>query len=75
MVYIPMIYFFWPETARLSLEEISAKFGDDVAVHVNDISAEQRRQLDEFLKSKDLVHSEADTPTSPTEVVEELSKV
>ncbi|OCT53938.1 sugar transporter [Cladophialophora carrionii] len=56
IVYLPMIYFFWPETARLSLEEISKQFGDDVAVHVNDISEEQRRELDEFLKARDLVH-------------------
>ena len=55
IVYLPMIYFFWPETARLSLEEISQKFGDDVAVHVTDISEEQRRELDEFLKTRDLV--------------------
>ncbi|OAP56366.1 hypothetical protein AYL99_09545 [Fonsecaea erecta] len=80
-VYLPMIYFFWPETARLSLEEISKQFGDDVAVHVNDISDEQRRQLDEFLKSKDLVHSSsspataADDSGSPaTEIKEEASE-
>jgi len=57
IVYLPMIYFFWPETAQLSLEEISKQFGDDVAVHVNDISEEQRRELDEFLRSRDLLHS------------------
>ncbi|KEF62062.1 uncharacterized protein A1O9_00034 [Exophiala aquamarina CBS 119918] len=54
IIYIPMIYFFWPETARLSLEEISKQFGDDVAVHVNDISAEQRRELDEFLRARNV---------------------
>ncbi|KAI1611550.1 MFS transporter [Exophiala viscosa] len=77
IVYLPMIYFFWPETARLSLEEISAKFGDDVAVHVNDVSEEQRRELDEFLKSKDIVHTEATSNTtqnqSPTEIEEKTS--
>ncbi|EHY58279.1 hypothetical protein HRR83_004862 [Exophiala dermatitidis] len=57
IVYLPMIYFFWPETARLSLEEISKQFGDDVAVHVNDVSEDQRRELDEFLRRKDVVHS------------------
>jgi hypothetical protein len=59
-----MIYFFWPETARLSLEEISKQFGDDVAVHVNDVSEEQRRELDEFLRARDIVHS----PTKCAEV-------
>lgn len=52
--FIPIVYFFFPETARLSLEEISARFGDDVAVHVNDVSAAQRKELDEFLKSNDV---------------------
>ncbi|KAK5452159.1 hypothetical protein LTS15_007223 [Exophiala xenobiotica] len=91
IVYLPMIYFFWPETARLSLEEISAKFGDDVAVHVNDVSEEQRRELDDFLKSRDIVHADdrdrdrdRDTggaalsshqPQEPTEINEKSSKV
>lgn len=52
--FIPIVYFFFPETARLSLEEISARFGDDVAVHVNDVSAAQRKELDEFLKRNDV---------------------
>ncbi|OQV01267.1 hypothetical protein CLAIMM_06652 isoform 3 [Cladophialophora immunda] len=76
IVYLPMIYFFWPETARLSLEEISKQFGDDVAVHVNDISDEQRRELDEFLKSKDIVHSSAgaDSGSPATEIQEEATE-
>ena len=41
-----MIYFYFPETARLSLEEISAKFGDEVAVDLRDISEIQRKELD-----------------------------
>lgn len=54
IVFIPIVYFFFPETARLSLEEISARFGDDVAVHVNDVSEAQRKELDEFLKEHDV---------------------
>jgi hypothetical protein len=56
--FIPIVYFFWPETAGLSLEEISAKFGDDIAVHINDVPEEQRRELDEMLKGQDIVHME-----------------
>ncbi|KAL6241405.1 hypothetical protein RBB50_011669 [Rhinocladiella similis] len=74
IVYLPMIYFFWPETARLSLEEISAKFGDDVAVHVNDVSEEQRRELDEFLKSKDIVHSDVSRLNEPRQEPTEISE-
>ncbi|KAJ4854662.1 sugar transporter domain-containing protein [Trichoderma breve] len=56
--FIPIVYFFFPETAKLSLEEISARFGDDVAVHVTDVPDEERRELDDFLKGKDVVHLE-----------------
>jgi hypothetical protein len=65
IVFIPIVYFYFPETARLSLEEISARFGDDVAVHVNDVSNEQRKELDDFLKTTDVVHMEVATEKSP----------
>lgn len=35
-IYIPVIYFFFPETARMSLEEICQQFGESVAVHIFD---------------------------------------
>ena len=54
IVFIPIVYFFFPETARLTLEEISARFGDDVAVHVTDVSDGQRKELDEFLRGQDV---------------------
>ena len=58
IIFLPLIYFFFPETARLSLEEIGQKFGDEVAVHVNDVDEEQRNKLDRFLAEKDVVHFE-----------------
>lgn len=57
--FIPIVYLYFPETAQLSLEEVSARFGDDVAVHVNDLSNEQRRELDEFLGKMDVAHMDA----------------
>ena len=42
-------YLFLPETARLTLEEIAAKFGDAVAVDLSHLSEERRRALDESL--------------------------
>jgi len=50
IVFIPVVYFFWPETAGLSLEEISAKFGDDVAVNSSEIPEEQKKELGEPVK-------------------------
>lgn len=38
-----------PETKGLSLEEIAAKFGDEVAVDISHLSEERRRALDESL--------------------------
>lgn len=57
-VFMLLIYFFWPETAQLSLEEISKRFGDDVAIDITGASAEERMKLDEFLKKSDIVHAE-----------------
>lgn len=45
-----MVYFFWPETARLSLEEIGKQFGDEVAVHIHDATDDERLRLEEQLK-------------------------
>ncbi|KAH0842658.1 putative mfs sugar protein [Fonsecaea pedrosoi] len=44
---------FYPETKGLALEEIGQKFGDEVAIDLTHLSAEERARLD-----KALVHSE-----------------
>lgn len=67
IVFIPIVYFFFPETAKLSLEEISARFGDDVAVHVNDVPDEQRKDLDKFLGKLDVAHMESSGKESKVE--------
>jgi hypothetical protein len=59
IVFIPIVYLYFPETAKLSLEEISARFGDDVAVHLTDASKAQRKELDDFLAKIDVVHIDA----------------
>lgn len=70
IVFIPAVYFFWPETAGLSLEEVAAKFGDDVAVHINDVPEEQRRELDEILKGKDVAAADPNQSNTDTSRVE-----
>ncbi|RMJ28803.1 sugar transporter [Aspergillus sp. HF37] len=44
-VFIPVIYFFFPETARLTLEEIAKNFGEEVAVHVTDAPDAEKTRL------------------------------
>lgn len=53
--FLPCIYFFWPETARLSLEEIGKNFGDEVAVHITDATDEEKARLDRELEGADVV--------------------
>ncbi|KAK5735644.1 hypothetical protein LTR17_007995 [Elasticomyces elasticus] len=43
-VYIPVIYFFFPETRNRSLEDINAEFGDKVAVHYYGATAEEQEE-------------------------------
>ena len=51
-----VVYLYFPETARLTLEEIGQKFGDDVAVHITDASQEERERLERALeKGEDVV--------------------
>lgn len=53
------MYFEFPETALLSLEEIGKQFGDEVAVHVNDATEEQREKMDDFLRGEDFGHEKS----------------
>jgi hypothetical protein len=58
--------FLWrlPETNGLSLEEIAAKFGDEVAVDLSHLDEERRRALDERLLAVGVNINEAGTPPS-----------
>lgn len=41
-----VMYFLYPETKGLTLEEIGKRFGDDVAVDLSVMREEERRQLE-----------------------------
>lgn len=43
---VPLIYWYFPETKGLSLEEIDELFGDKVIVHLTHISDEEKVELD-----------------------------
>ena len=49
-----VVYFYWPETARLSLEEIAHNFGDEVVVHIYDANEAEKKRLDETLQVSDV---------------------
>lgn len=58
----PLMWWLFPETKGLSLEEIGGKFGDEVVVHLAEITDEQLTQLDEITAS---TSSTAKRHTSP----------
>ncbi|KIX06601.1 uncharacterized protein Z518_04577 [Rhinocladiella mackenziei CBS 650.93] len=48
----PALWYFCPETKRLSLEEIGDRFGDEVLVHLTHITNEERAQLDKAIEAE-----------------------
>ncbi|KAI1613535.1 general substrate transporter [Exophiala viscosa] len=52
------MYTCYPETKGLALEEIAAKFGDEVAVDLSHLSLEERARLDKTLFSGDIMELE-----------------
>ncbi|PYH78319.1 MFS general substrate transporter [Aspergillus uvarum CBS 121591] len=44
-----VIYFFFPETARLTLEEVAKNFGEEVAVRLTDATDEEKARLERDL--------------------------
>ncbi|BCR88819.1 putative MFS sugar transporter [Aspergillus chevalieri] len=69
--FIPVIYFFFPETARLTLEEIAKNFGEEVAVHITDATdterAEVGRQVTQQSPTSASGESEEETAKKETE--------
>jgi MFS family permease len=53
-----IMYLFYPETKGLALEEVAAKFGDEVAVDLTNLSVEERVRLDKSLVNADVVEVE-----------------
>jgi (p)ppGpp synthase/HD superfamily hydrolase len=57
-----VIYFFFPETARLSLEEIAKNFGEEVAIFVTDATDEEKVQLERNLAGRESASIRSENP-------------
>ncbi|EEH05293.1 sugar transporter [Histoplasma capsulatum G186AR] len=68
--FIPIIYFFFPETARLTLEEIAKNFGEEVALVTTDAIDEEKRALDHKLQSAGVTRSTTATSRSYSDAAE-----
>lgn len=44
---VPIVWYLFPETTGLTLEEIGEKFGDEVAVYITGLTDDQRAELDQ----------------------------
>lgn len=81
-----VIYFFFPETARLTLEEIAKKFGEEVAVHITDAPDEEKVRIERNLALKyddgpgqaqapaDNSHGESSSPDLSADGLQEAPK-
>lgn len=65
-----VIYFFFPETARLTLEEIAKNFGEEVALVTTDAIDEEKRALDHKLQSAGVTRSTTATSRSYSDAAE-----
>ncbi|KAK4502547.1 hypothetical protein PRZ48_005972 [Zasmidium cellare] len=52
-LYIPVIYFFFPETMNRSLEDINAQFGEEVAVHYFGATEEEEREYAKAIENEE----------------------
>lgn len=63
-----VVWWLFPETKGLSLEEIGELFGDDVAVQLTQLTMEERELLDQKILSEksmgDAIHIEVNTERS-----------
>jgi MFS family permease len=63
-VYIPVIYFFFPETRQRSLEDINAQFGETVAVHYFNATEEEEKEYARAIEIEEMGGNRQATPAT-----------
>jgi hypothetical protein len=74
---VPILYMIAPETKGLSLEEIGACFGEEVALDITHMTPEERERLDKQVMESAVETKEDVTHVAKpaTEVIERTEKV
>ena len=52
---IPLVWWLFPETKGLTLEEIGEKFGDEVVVHWTNADENEKKKLEEIVQAENLI--------------------
>ena len=52
---IPLVWWLFPETKGLTLEEIGEKFGDEVVVHGTNADENEKMKLEEIVQAENVI--------------------
>lgn len=74
-VYIPVIYFFFPETMNRSLEDINTQFGEDVAVHYYGATEEEEKEYANAIETEEFAGPGSRQDKAGVQMLEKVPKI